>query len=226
MQAKKGKNLQLSFPIRVEGSGKLSIGSNSKIDKNVYFGIGKGGKIIIGKNCRIDSGVQIIAGTGASIIIGDNCWIMQNSIIRSKNSEFKINNNVIIATQVQIFSREEGYEGSLLLKEGVRINDYVMLDITHDLIINEEVVVGQYSIIFTHDHNYKTSNRAVWKGEIELGTVLIDAGTWIGAKTVIMKNVKIGKRALIASGAIVTKDCQAQSIYAGVPAKKIKSIID
>jgi acetyltransferase-like isoleucine patch superfamily enzyme len=52
--------------------------------------------------------------------------------------------------------------------------------------------------------------------------IVIGSDVWIGAGTVILPSVKIGNGAIIAAGAIVTKDVPDYAIVAGVPAKVIK----
>lgn len=54
---------------------------------------------------------------------------------------------------------------------------------------------------------------------IEIGN-----GSWVGANSTIMPNVKIGEGCIIASGSTVIKDCEANGIYAGTPAKRIKEL--
>ena len=44
---------------------------------------------------------------------------------------------------------------------------------------------------------------------------------WIGAGATILKGVDIGEGAVVAAGAVVTKNVAPYSIVAGVPAKKI-----
>lgn len=43
---------------------------------------------------------------------------------------------------------------------------------------------------------------------------------FIGSNTVIMYDTRIGPNVIIASGSVVVKDCEPNSVYAGVPAKK------
>lgn len=45
---------------------------------------------------------------------------------------------------------------------------------------------------------------------------------WIACNAIICRGVKIGDGAVIAAGAVVTKDCEPYTIYAGVPARSIK----
>lgn len=54
------------------------------------------------------------------------------------------------------------------------------------------------------------------------GEIIIEDEVWIGTNSIIMSNVRIGKGAIIAAGAVVTKDVPPYAIVGGVPAKVIK----
>lgn len=54
------------------------------------------------------------------------------------------------------------------------------------------------------------------------GNILVDDDAWIGYGAVVMSGVHIGQGAVIAAGAVVTKDVPPYSIVGGVPAKVIK----
>lgn len=56
----------------------------------------------------------------------------------------------------------------------------------------------------------------------EMGTVKIGNDVWIGANAVIFDDITVGDGAVIAAGAIVTKDVEPYSVVGGVPAKFIK----
>jgi maltose O-acetyltransferase len=53
------------------------------------------------------------------------------------------------------------------------------------------------------------------------GDVIIEDYVWIGNRAVILPNVKVKKGAVVATGAVVTKDVEPYTIVGGVPAKKI-----
>ncbi|WP_281421535.1 DapH/DapD/GlmU-related protein [Thermus brevis] len=50
---------------------------------------------------------------------------------------------------------------------------------------------------------------------------VIGDGVWIGAHAIILRGVRIGDRAVIAAGAVVTKDVPPGEIWGGVPARRI-----
>lgn len=57
--------------------------------------------------------------------------------------------------------------------------------------------------------------------ELKRGKIVIDDYVWVGPNAVILKNVHIGEGAVVAAGAVVTKDVPPYTIVGGVPAKVI-----
>lgn len=56
------------------------------------------------------------------------------------------------------------------------------------------------------------------------GSITIGNNVFIGIKSTILPGVHIGDNVIVGAGSIVTKDCVSDSVYAGVPAKRICSI--
>ncbi|MCI6767835.1 MULTISPECIES: DapH/DapD/GlmU-related protein [Porcincola] len=54
------------------------------------------------------------------------------------------------------------------------------------------------------------------------GDIIVDDDVWIGFRSTIMSGVHIGQGAVVAAGAVVTKDVPPYAIVGGVPAKIIK----
>lgn len=59
-----------------------------------------------------------------------------------------------------------------------------------------------------------------------IGCIEVMDNVFIGSNSVILYDTKIGPNVVIASGSIVTKDCEPNSVYAGVPARKIGNFDD
>ncbi|NCU88000.1 MAG: acyltransferase, partial [Proteobacteria bacterium] len=56
--------------------------------------------------------------------------------------------------------------------------------------------------------------------------VIFEDNVWIGDSAIICKGVTIGKNSIIGAGAVVTKDVPPNSIFAGNPAKLVKTLDD
>ncbi|GHT43402.1 hypothetical protein FACS189438_0500 [Bacteroidia bacterium] len=98
----------------------------------------------------------------------------------------------------------------------VFINRNVMLDGRCGLMIGDSCDIGEYVKIWSLTHN-PADNEHKFKG----GKTIIEDHCWIAPWSIIFPGVKIGRGAVVATGAIVTKDVQPLTIVAGVPAKKI-----
>lgn len=72
--------------------------------------------------------------------------------------------------------------------------------------------------------NHYTDNPEKRAGKVYAEPIVIEDGCWIGARAIVLPGMRIGKGTIIAAGAVVNKDCNPHSLYAGVPAKKIKSL--
>jgi acetyltransferase-like isoleucine patch superfamily enzyme len=86
------------------------------------------------------------------------------------------------------------------------------------IIIDESVVITTGVTILSH--YLDTSKPGL---EFKLGTVHIHKNVFIGANATICNSVEIGEGAVIGAGAVVTKDVPAGEIWAGNPARFIKS---
>ncbi len=74
----------------------------------------------------------------------------------------------------------------------------------------------------TTTHKMGTSERRA--KEVIEKSIVIGSGTWIGARATIIPGVYVGNGCVIAAGAIVSKDCEPNGLYAGVPARRIKNL--
>lgn len=216
-----GRKVSIHFPIIAEGSGKVKIGNSCIIENWVNVGCEKNSKIIIGTNTKICKNVELKVSNQGLIHIGKNCLVENGTRIYT-NNKIQISNEAKIHTNCSIFARESGNSGELNILEGSHIGDNAILDLCSNITIEKNVAIGPNCTIYTHDHIY--NKNITWKGEIKREEVTIHEGTWIGCNVIILPGVTINKGSIIAAGSVVTKDVEAHSIYAGVPAKKIKNI--
>lgn len=86
--------------------------------------------------------------------------------------------------------------------------------------IGNHVLIGQQVVIATLNHDLIPEKR----GNMVPSPVHIEDDVWIGAHATILPGVTIGRGAVIAAGAVVTKDVPEYAVVAGVPAKIMKYI--
>lgn len=92
--------------------------------------------------------------------------------------------------------------------------------------IGDNVMIAPNCMIAGGNHNFKDINiPMIFQGSNEKGIVIED-DVWIGANSIIVDGVKIGRGAVIAAGSVVVKDVDEYNVVAGVPAAKIKSRLE
>ena len=96
------------------------------------------------------------------------------------------------------------------------INQLCVLDGRGGLTIGDFVDVAQETNIWTEQHDYNSpSYQAI------SAPVTINDYVWIASRATILPGVTIGRGAVVAAGAVVTKDVPPLAIVGGVPAKVI-----
>ena len=83
--------------------------------------------------------------------------------------------------------------------------------------VGDNVNIGSQVLIYTMEHDINSPTFGVVAGPVLIGNMV-----YIGARVTILPEVKIGSGAVVASGAVVTKDVEPWTVVAGVPAKFIK----
>jgi len=171
--------------------------------------------------CRLGPGVRLLRTARIRNIRGDSDCITigPNSIIRGELVTFAHGGKIKIGSWCYIGEGSRIWSGS-----SVSIGDRVLIahsvnvfdNLTHP--INPEERHTQIQAIFTRGH----------PKEIDLDDrpVRIEDDAWVGAGSFVMRGVRIGARAIVAAGSVVTKDVAADTTVAGNPAEVIKSILE
>lgn len=110
----------------------------------------------------------------------------------------------------------------------VIIGDHTRIGLHNTIIgpvtIGSHVNLAQGITITALNHYFDDSEKRIDQQGISTKEVVLEDDIWVGANAVILPGVTIGKHAVVAAGAIVTKDVPPHSLVAGVPAKVIRQI--
>lgn len=101
---------------------------------------------------------------------------------------------------------------------------------------NNVIIANRVSLAGRYDHHFQKvgvptrlapqirDKEYDWKGLNQ--KIIIEDDVWIGVGCIILSGVKIGMGSIVAAGSVVTKDVEPYSIYAGNPARKIRTRFD
>lgn len=122
-----------------------------------------------------------------------------------------------IASSATIYGGTEFRAPSKIsIGENSIIGNNSLLDGRRGLMIGSNVNISSGVWIWTLHHDVQSPEFAVAGGETTIG-----ARVWLCSRSTLLPGVKIGEGAVVASGAVVTKDVPPYAIVGGVPAKII-----
>lgn len=106
--------------------------------------------------------------------------------------------------------------------QGTFVNYGCMFNTTAPITLGQNCDIGMNVLFVTSSHELGPAERRA--GAATADPIEIGDGTWIGANAVILPGVTVGAGCVIAAGAVVVRDCDANGLYAGVPARKVRSL--
>jgi len=170
-----------------------------------------------GRQIRYLSYRKLFARCGKKIGVACGCRIRGfKNISLGSNVGFSLNS--------QIYAFGQGNE-SIEIGDNVSFNSNVMVNANEGgkIKIGNDVMVGPNVVFRSSNHIFSNRNILIRNQGHKKGFINIKDDVWIGANVVILADVTIGKGAVVAAGAVVTKDVLDYAVVAGVPAKKIGS---
>lgn len=94
------------------------------------------------------------------------------------------------------------------------------------VVLGRNVALGANVTIYDNDMHATNPYLRQFDNDNNIVTkeVIIDDYVWIGAHSIVLKGVHIGRGAVVGAGSVVTKDIPPLTVYAGNPAKYIKDV--
>ena len=162
---------------------------------------------------RLRAGLLRLRGAslGSGARIGRNCLVRRPwCLVAGERVEFE--------HQVHIKATGDGAR--------IRLGRQVFVGFNCEFDVSDELSIGDHVLIapgcFITDHGHRHSAQALIDSQgCESNPVRIEDDVWLGAQVTVLPGVTIGRGAIVGAGAVVTRDVEAMSIVAGVPARRI-----
>lgn len=161
--------------------------------------------IVTGKRLNLEEGCEIVGLSKQGIIFGDRCTVGRFATIRPTN--------------VLLGELGEG----LRVGHNSNIGAYSYIGCSGYIEIGDNVMMGPRVNLMAENHNFDRTDMPMKEQGVTRSFIKIEDDVWLGVNSTVLAGVTISKGAIIAAGAVVTKDVPPYSIVAGVPAKVIKT---
>lgn len=145
---------------------------------------------------------------------------VEGRLLVSNGGELRLGDRVRIrATHVPVeLASMPG--GCLRIGDRTFINCGVSICAQTAVTIGSDCAIGNYSLIMDTDFHVPGDLLARPAAQ----PVVIEDGVWLGARVTVLKGVRIGTGAVVAAGAVVTRDVAARTVVGGVPARVLRSL--
>lgn len=148
----------------------------------------------------------------------------RNTVIRRRRSRidvFPYNKfNVGSDSTIEDFTVINNGSGDVIIGDRVRVG--IGSVIIGPVTMGSGSGLGQHVFVSGFNHGYQDASRNSSVQPLDVRPVVIEEEAHIGANSVVLAGVTIGKRTQIGAGSVVTKDIPPFSVAVGNPAKVIK----
>ncbi|MCZ4076996.1 DapH/DapD/GlmU-related protein [Rhodococcus sp. H36-A4] len=106
--------------------------------------------------------------------------------------------------------------------QGVFLNYDAFIDSSAPVVIGDGVSFGMKVSIVTSSHQIGPSSKRAGAGTCE--PVTIGIGAWLGANVTVQPGVTVGEGCVVGAGSLVTKNCEPNGLYVGIPARRVRDL--
>lgn len=125
----------------------------------------------------------------------------------------KIGNKTVICRRVEILLPK-----GLQLANNIAIGWFAELDARGGIVVDHDTNISSHVKLVTGSHDIDNPDYIADFRPIHIGH-----HCWLGTGAIVLQNVSIGNGAVVAAGAVVTKDIPEYEVWGGVPAKFIRT---
>jgi acetyltransferase-like isoleucine patch superfamily enzyme len=119
---------------------------------------------------------------------------------------------------------EANSEPSVVIGENVFIGRNTYLGAWKPISIGSDTLIGAYCYIISGNHRFAAPGLPVRMQGYEGAPIRIGRNVWLGAHVMVLPGVTIGDNAVVGAASVITSPIPEAEIWAGVPARRIRSI--
>ena len=167
------------------------------------------------------------------VILGENCVFAGfPHIMRSPSCTIRIGNSVTVNSRPAsnalglvhpTFLSAIGAESTIEIGNGTGISGASIVA-TRCISIGQNVLIGAGAALWDSDFHALTPDLRSVKGpeEVASARIIIEDAVFLGARSIVLKGVRIGRGAVVGAGCVVGKDIAPYSVAVGNPARIIR----
>jgi acetyltransferase-like isoleucine patch superfamily enzyme len=151
-----------------------------------------------------------LRGCGARLRVGRRVVL--------SNPHIRLGNSVTLDSR----SRLQGL-GVIEIEDRVVLNRGTEIDAALCVTIGARTLIGPYCYLVDSNHRTPDPGRPLDSRARTVAPINIGRDVWLGKGVVVLAGVTIGDGAVVGAGSVVTRSIPSSEVWAGVPARRIRS---
>jgi len=157
-----------------------------------------------GRELVLDEACEIVGLSRRGIVFGDRCTVGRFATIQPTNKLF-----------------DDPGEG-LLMGDRSNIGPFGYVGCSGYIEIGSDVLMGPRVTLLAENHVFSDAARPIKQQGVERSFIRIEDDCWLGAGSVVLAGVTVGRGSVVAAGSVVTRDVPPFTVVAGAPAQVIR----
>ncbi|GAB3158331.1 hypothetical protein GCM10027059_02890 [Myceligenerans halotolerans] len=155
--------------------------------------------------------LQEVLTTERGYTFGERCFVSELSSVTNETLELGDRSYVAAGAYLS---------GSLRTGRDCTINPYTV--VRGEITLGDAVRIGAHTSLLGFNHTMDDPDVEVHRQAMSIKGITIGDDVWIGSHVVVLDGTVVGDKAVLAAGAVVTKDVPAGAVVGGNPARVIK----
>ena len=172
----------------------------------------------------IESGVRL--RYASQIRLGQGSYLDQGTYLHACPGGIEIGAGTLVmhGAVLHVYNFRDLPKAGIKVGKNSLIGEYSVIRGQGGVEIGDRVYTSPFTQIIAVNHVFADPDKPFVEQGIAAQGIVIEDDVWLGASAIITDGVRIGRGAVVAAGAVVTKDVAAHTVVAGVPARPIKTI--
>jgi acetyltransferase-like isoleucine patch superfamily enzyme len=161
-----------------------------------------------------------------NIRLGHGAYLDENTYLHATPGGIRIGANTIVmhGAVLHVYNFRGIPQSQITIGRDSLIGEYTVIRGQGGVTIGDRVYTSPFTQIIAVNHVFDDPARPFVEQGITAEGIVVEDDVWLGANVVVTDGVRIGKGAVVAAGAVVTRDVPPHTVVAGVPARAIKEI--
>lgn len=172
----------------------------------------------------IENGVRLRFADHISLAHG--VYLDQGSYLHACPAGIEIGSNTLVmhGAVLHVYNFRDLPHAGIKIGRDSLVGEYSIIRGQGGVQIGDRVYTSPFTQIIAVNHVFDNPDLPFVQQGITAEGIVIEDDVWLGANAIVTDGVHIGRGAVVAAGAVVTKDVPAHAVVAGVPARIIKTI--